>query len=152
MTLLLFTAMVVVGCALVLLVGHYTGRRCEWARLRIMLDERTLQHKAQRESAHRLEKQCETLKAEVAGLRLQRGQLQRDNTRLKGERDTLDRQYRDLATMLRRALRRMKQYEMDVDTSPPRDHRQFMEAARMLMKKYGLTGSPLRSRGEREEE
>lgn len=41
----------------------------------------------------------------------------------------------DLAATLRRALRRMRQYEMDVDDSPPKSHRQFLQEADELLKR-----------------
>jgi len=39
----------------------------------------------------------------------------------------------DLRATLREALRRFKLYEMDTDTEPPRDHRQFMRRASALL-------------------
>ncbi len=63
--------------------------------------------------------------------------------KLREERDRLESDRGTLAMMLRRALRRMKQYEMDVDTERPRDHRQFMEQAEVLLRKMGFL-TPLR--------
>lgn len=54
----------------------------------------------------------------------------------------------NLAMLLRRALRRMRRYEMDVDCEPPVDHKQFMEKVERFLRDYGLGGSPLREQPE----
>lgn len=48
----------------------------------------------------------------------------------------------NLSMMLRRALKRMEQYEMDVDDSPPLHHRKFMEEVRHVADLAAAFGFP----------
>jgi hypothetical protein len=50
----------------------------------------------------------------------------------------LERKRRALALMLRRALKRMRQYEKVADNNVPRDHRQFIEQGEELLMQQGF--------------